>query len=290
MAASISSKVKSYKYGFGPFAPEAYKMQYPYYFREKNGVNETAYDQNILQQMETFFHCVVAAEEVAAIVMEPVQGLAGTIIPSRRFVQGVKRICEKYGILFIADEVQTGFCRTGKMFAIENFDVVPDILFTAKSMAAGLPLAAVTGRADIMDAPKPGEMGTTFGGSPLACVAALRSIEIMEQEKLAERANGIGEKIISRFRRLQQKYPVVGDVRGLGAMCAMELVKDLETKAPDKELTERITHECNKRGLVMINAGLYGNVIRILSPLVITDEQLEEGLDVIEEVFADLLN
>ncbi|GAX90872.1 4-aminobutyrate--2-oxoglutarate transaminase [Effusibacillus lacus] len=289
LAMSLTSKVKPYKFGFGPFAPDTYKMAYPYYYRRPEGMTPEQLDQEILRRLEDFFLSEVPAEEVAAIIMEPVQGEGGFIVPSKTFVQGVKRICEKYGILFIADEVQTGFGRTGKMFAMEYFDVIPDLMTMSKSIAAGLPISAVTGRAEIMDTPAPGEIGGTYGGSPLGCVAALKVIEMMEEDRLLERSNVIGEKIFSRFKQLQQKYESVGDVRGLGAMCAIEVVKDPVTKEPDKELTGRIIQECNRRGVIVMGAGLYGNVIRILSPLVISDEQLEEGLDVLESVFADIV-
>lgn len=285
---SLTSKVKPYKFGFGPFAPDTYKMRYPYYYRNENGLTPEEIDQSILNQLEVFFLTEVPAEEVAAIIMEPVQGEGGFVIPSKRFVQGVKKICEKYGILFIADEVQTGFGRTGKMFAMEHFDVVPDLMTLSKSIAAGIPISAVTGRAEIMDAPSPGEVGGTYAGSPLGCVAALKVIEMFEQEAIPERANAIGERIVTRFTQLQQKYPVIGDVRGLGAMCAVELVKDPITKEPEKDLTGRIVSLCIQRGLVLLSAGLYGNVIRFLSPLVITDEELDEGLDVIQEVLEEL--
>ncbi|WP_035300388.1 4-aminobutyrate--2-oxoglutarate transaminase [Brevibacillus thermoruber] len=285
---SLTSKVKPYKYGFGPFAPDTYKMSYPYYYRA-DGLTPDELDRQLLQRLETFFLTEVPAEDVAAIIMEPVQGEGGFVVPSKTFVQGVKRICEAHGILFIADEVQTGFGRTGKMFAMEHFDVVPDLMTMSKSIAAGIPISAVTGRAEIMDAPNPGEVGGTYAGSPLGCVAALKVIEMFEQENIPERANAIGERIMSRFRSLQQTYPVIGDVRGLGAMCAVELVKDPVTKEPDKELAGRIVQECIQRGLVLLSAGLYGNVLRFLSPLVITDEQLDEGLDIIEEVLGELV-
>lgn len=289
LAMSLTSKVKPYKFGFGPFAPDTYKARFPYYYRAPFGVTPEELDQNLLNQLEDFFLLEVPAEEIAAIIMEPVQGEGGFIIPSKTFVQGVKRICEKHGILFIADEIQTGFGRTGKMFAVEHFDVVPDIMTMSKSIAAGLPISAVTGRAEIMDAAAPGEIGGTYGGSPLGCVAGLKVIEMLEEENLIDRANVIGEKIVSRFNSLKETLDVIGDVRGLGAMCAVELVKDSQTKEPNKELTVRLVQECNSRGVIVLSAGLYGNVLRFLSPLVITDDQLGEALDVIEEVLKQLV-
>jgi 4-aminobutyrate aminotransferase / (S)-3-amino-2-methylpropionate transaminase / 5-aminovalerate transaminase len=289
LSMSLTSKVKPYKFGFGPFAPDTYKTRYPYYYRAPFGVTPEELDQNLLHQLEEFFLSEVPAEEIAAIILEPVQGEGGFVIPSKTFVQGVKQICEKHGILFIADEIQTGFGRTGKLFAIEHFDVVPDIMTMSKSIAAGLPISAVTGRAEIMDAAAPGEIGGTYGGSPLGCVAALKVIETIEEENLLDRANVIGEKILSRFNRLKQTYDVIGDVRGLGAMCAVEFVKDPLTKEPDKDLTSRIVSECHKQGVIVLNAGLYSNILRFLSPLVITDEQLDEALDVIESVIKKLV-
>ncbi|HJV47002.1 MAG TPA: 4-aminobutyrate--2-oxoglutarate transaminase [Bacillota bacterium] len=289
LAMSLTSKVKPYKFGFGPFAPDTYKMRYPYYYRAPLGASPEELDQNILNQLEEFFLSEVPAEEVAAIIMEPVQGEGGFIVPSKTFVQGVKAICEKYGILFIADEIQTGFGRTGKMFAVENFDVVPDLMTMSKSIAAGLPLSAVTGRAEIMDSAAPGEIGGTYAGSPLGCVAALKVIEMMEEEGIVEKAQAIGQTITSRFEQLKEKFSVIGEVRGLGAMCAVELVKDQATKEPNKELTGKIVQECYRRGVIVLSAGLYGNVLRFLSPLVITDDQLNEALNVIEQVLTDLV-
>lgn len=282
MAMSLTSKVKPYKNGFGPFAPDTYKIPYPYYYRSPFSLAPDELDAYLLRKFEDFFLLEVPGEEVAAVIMEPVQGEGGFVIPSVRFVQGVKAICEQYGIVFIADEVQTGFGRTGRSFGIEHFGVVPDMMTMSKSIAAGLPISAVTGRAEIMDAPNVGEIGGTFGGSPLGCAAALKVIEMMEEERLAERAVSIGAAISGRLVRLQQEVGRIGDVRTLGAMSAIELVKDPVTKEPDKELTVRVLQEAHKQGLIVMGAGLYSNVIRILCPLVITEEQLEEGLDVLE--------
>lgn len=288
LAMSLTSKVKPYKLGFGPFAPDTYKMRYPYYYRAPFSVKPEELDQLVLNQLEEFFLSEVPAEEVAAIIMEPVQGEGGFVIPSKTFVQGVKKICEKYGILFIADEIQTGFGRTGKMFAMEHFDIVPDLMTMSKSIAAGLPISAVTGRAEIMDSAAPGEIGGTYGGSPLGCVAALQVIEMMEEENLLEKSQVIGQTIVSHFEQMKEKFPVIGEVRALGAMCAVELVKDRETKEPNKELTAQIVQECYRRGVIVLSAGLFGNILRFLTPLVISQEQLEEALDVIQDVMADL--
>lgn len=290
MAMSLTSKVKPYKNGFGPFAPDTHKMPFPYYYRAPSGMSQAEVDNQILQKFEDFFLSEVPGEEVAAIIMEPVQGEGGFVIPSHRFVQGVKAICEKNGILFIADEVQTGFGRTGKNFAMEHFGVVPDLMTMSKSIAAGLPISAVTGRAEIMDAPGIGEIGGTYGGSPLGCVAALQVIDMLEKDRLAERAVSIGAAVSERFLRLQQEVGCIGDVRTLGAMSAIEIVSDLNTKRPNKELTTRILQEAHQRGVIVMGAGIYSNVIRILSPLVITDEQLIEALDVLEHAIKSCLS
>lgn len=288
MAMSLTSKVKPYKNGFGPFVPDTYKMPYPYYYRAPEGMTREDVDEQIIKQFHTFFLSEVPAEDVAAVIMEPVQGEGGFIVPSKPFVQKIKKICEENGILFIADEVQTGFARTGKMFAMEHFEVIPDLMTMSKSIAAGLPLSAVTGRAEIMDAPSSGEIGGTYGGSPLGCVAALEVIKMIEKENLTERANKIGESLVHFFKQLQEDIAFIGEVRTLGAMTAIEIVKNRTEKEPDKELTMQILQEAHRRGLILMSAGLYGNIIRILSPLVITDAQLDEGLAVLKEVMFHL--
>jgi 4-aminobutyrate aminotransferase / (S)-3-amino-2-methylpropionate transaminase / 5-aminovalerate transaminase len=286
MAMSLTSKVKPYKYEFGPFVPDTYKWPYPYYYRG-DGLTPEQLDDQLLKRFETFFLSEVPPEEVAAIIMEPVQGEGGFVIPSKRFVQGVKALCEQHGILFIADEVQTGFGRTGKMFASEHFDVIPDLMTMSKSIGAGLPISAVTGRAEIMDAANIGEIGGTYGGSPLGCVAALEVIRTIEEDGLIERAMKIGEKFLEKFEPLKAKYEEIGDVRSLGAMCAIEFIKDSATNNPNKELVQEIIQKAHQNGLIIMSAGLYGNIIRLLTPLVVTDEQLSEGLDVLEKVISE---
>ncbi|MBN8200134.1 4-aminobutyrate--2-oxoglutarate transaminase [Bacillus sp. NTK034] len=286
MSMSLTSKVKPYKYEFGPFAPETYKWPYPYYYRSE-GLKDKEYDLALIKRFETFFLSEVPPEEIAAVIMEPVQGEGGFVMPSSRFVKGVKQLCENHGILFIADEVQTGFGRTGKMFAMEHYDVVPDLITMSKSIAAGLPISAVTGRADIMDSPNIGEIGGTYGGSPLGCAAALEVIRTIEEEGLLERANEIGSLFTEKFSDLPLKYKQVGEVRSLGAMCAVEFVKDQDTKEPNKEIVQEILSKAHKRGLIVMSAGLFGNIIRLLTPLITTDEQLNEGFSVLEEVIGE---
>lgn len=286
MSMSLTSKVKPYKYEFGPFAPETYKWPYPYYYRSE-GLKDKDHDNTLLKRFETFFLSEVPPEEVAAVIMEPVQGEGGFVMPSSHFIKGVKALCEKHGILFIADEVQTGFGRTGKMFAMEHYDVVPDLMTMSKSIGAGLPVSAVTGRADIMDSPNIGEIGGTYGGSPLGCAAALEVIRTIEEEGLLERANEIGSLFTEKFSDFPLKYKQVGEVRSLGAMCAIEFVKDQETKEPNKEIVQEILSKAHNRGLIIMSAGLYGNIIRLLSPLVTTNELLDEGFSLLEEVIGE---
>ncbi|BAU29683.1 4-aminobutyrate aminotransferase [Aneurinibacillus soli] len=283
---SMTSKVKPYKYEFGPFASEIYKAPYHYSYRRPEGMTEEDYDTYILDEFKTFLKGDVAPEMVAAVVMEPVQGEGGFVVPSQKFVQGVAKICKEHGMLFVADEIQTGFCRTGKTFAIEHFDVVPDLMTVSKSLGAGVPISGVIGRKEIMEAANPGELGGTYAGSPLGCRAALAVLDIIEKHDLNKKSNDVGAKVMERFARLAEKYDIIGDVRGLGAMCAIEFVMDRATREPNKDVVTHLVAEANKRGLITLNAGLFGNVLRVLMPLVITDEQLEEGLDIIEESLA----
>jgi 4-aminobutyrate aminotransferase/(S)-3-amino-2-methylpropionate transaminase len=223
---------------------------------------------------------------VAAIIVEPVQGEGGFVVPSPDFLPSLHEICARHGILLIADEVQTGFGRTGRMFAVEHSGVEPDLMLLAKSLAAGLPLAGVVGRAEVMDAPHPGGLGGTYGGNPIACAAALAVLEVFEREHLVERANVLGEMALRRMREWQVEYSLVGDVRGLGAMVAMELVGDRVTREPHAAAAAQVLAEARARGLLLIKAGLYDNVIRLLMPLVTTDEEMTEGLDILEAALA----
>ena len=220
------------------------------------------------------------------MIIEPVQGEGGFIVPPKEYLPGLAEICRKNDMLLIVDEVQTGFGRTGNWFAVNHFDVVPDIMTFAKSIASGLPLSAVVGRADVMDAPTKGRVGSTFGGNPVACVAALATLERMEKEKLPQKAFQIGLKLTARMKRLQEKYHAIGDVRSLGAMVGIEFVKDPRTKEPAKDDVTAILLECSKRGLIVLGAGIFSNVIRFLPPLILTPEQLEKGISIFEEAVA----
>ncbi|MCA0172197.1 4-aminobutyrate--2-oxoglutarate transaminase [Bacillus sp. RAR_GA_16] len=281
MTMSMTSKVKPYKFGFGPFAPEVYKAPFPYAYRKPEQMSESAYTDFMIQQFNDFLLKEVAPETIAAVVIEPVQGEGGFIVPEKSFVQAVKSICEQHGILFVADEIQTGFARTGKYFASEHFGIVPDLVTVSKSLGAGTPISGVIGRREVMDAADQGELGGTYSGSPLGCRAALAVLDVIEEEDLNQRALQIGEKVRERFTYLSKEFPFIGDVRGLGAMNAIEIVG--EEKAPDKELTKKILAEAQQKGLLLLGAGVYGNVIRFLMPLVMTDDELEEGLFIIEE-------
>jgi 4-aminobutyrate aminotransferase/(S)-3-amino-2-methylpropionate transaminase len=283
MTMTMTSKVKPYKYGFGPFAPEVYKAPYPYVYRRPEGMNEQQYSAMIIEQFEQFLLAEVAPETIAAVVMEPVQGEGGFIVPDKAFVKRVREICTQHGILFIADEIQTGFARTGRYFAIDHFGVVPDLITISKSMGAGVPISGVIGRAEIMNTAEVGEIGGTYAGSPLGCRAALTVLDIIENEQLNDRASNIGDRVLEKMQLLAERFEGIGDVRGLGAMCAMEIVKDRQLKTPDKEAVGKIVKAAGERGLMLLSAGIYSNVIRLLMPITITDDQLEEGLQILEE-------
>jgi 4-aminobutyrate aminotransferase / (S)-3-amino-2-methylpropionate transaminase / 5-aminovalerate transaminase len=279
MAMSLTSKVRPYKYHFGPFAPETYKWPFPVYSQE-NSMAEEELDAYILKKFETFFLSEVPPTEIAAVIMEPVQGEGGFNIPSKNFVQGVKKICELHGILLIADEIQTGFGRTGKMFAMEHFEVVPDLMTMSKSIAAGLPLSAVTGRSEVMDSAGIGEIGGTYGGSPLGCIAAIEVVKMIGEQNLLENANSFGHRFQERFGNIANRFGLNCVIRSLGAMCAIEFFDD--DGKPNSLLVQEIIRKVHQQGLILMSAGLYGNVIRLLAPLVITEKQVSEGFDVLE--------
>jgi 4-aminobutyrate aminotransferase/(S)-3-amino-2-methylpropionate transaminase len=290
MTMTMTSKVKPYKFEFGPFAPEVYKAPFPYSYRRPGEMSEESYNQYVLQEFKNFMINEAAPETIAAVVMEPIQGEGGFIVPSKTFVQGVYEFCKEHGILFVADEIQTGFARTGTYFAIEHFDVVPDLITVSKSLGAGVPISGVIGRKEIMDEANPGELGGTYSGSPLGCKAALAVLDIIEEENLNARGKEIGDIVVGKLSELAEKYECIGEIRGIGAMCAMELVEDRVTKQPAKDMTNQIIKEANKRGLLLLSAGVFGNVIRFLMPIVITDEQLQEGLDILEESMQSVMN
>jgi len=282
LALSLTSKVHPYKAGFGPFAPEIYRAPYAYCYRCSYHLEYPSCAVSCVDAIEDYFNRYVAAEDVAAVIVEPVLGEGGFVVPPREFLPKLRELTTRHGILLIADEVQTGFGRTGKLFAVEHSGVSPDILIAAKSMAGGLPLSSITGRAELMDAAGVGGLGGTFGGNPVALAAAHAVLDQMEAGAILEQANRIGRVFAERASGWRAKFPIVGDVRGIGAMWAVELVKDKTTKAPAKDETTAVSKLCYERGLITITAGTYGNVLRTLMPLVIRDAELEEGLDVLE--------
>src|SRR6202142_2139424 len=285
---SMTSKTHPYKAGFEPFAADIYRVPYAYCYRCSYSLTYPSCAMFCAHHLEDTFKRVVAAEAVAAVVVEPVLGEGGFVAPPSEFFTIIQDICRRNKILLVADEVQTGFGRTGAMFACERYGITPDILVSAKSLAAGMPLAAVTGRSEVMDAPGVGGLGGTYGGNPLACAAALAAIETIEQEKLAERAAKIGQIFDERSKAWAKRWPLNGDVRGLGGRRAIELVLPSDKKEPAKEETEQILRYCHAHGLILISAGSYGNVLRLLVPLIITDEQLNEGLDVVQAAIAEV--
>jgi len=278
MAMTLTSKPHPYKAGFEPLATDVYRIPFAYSYRSAAG---TTVDE-FAHHLEDAFKRHVAAENVAAVIAEPVLGEGGFVVPPRGYFAALHKICKKHGILFIADEVQSGIARTGKWFACEHFGLEPDLLISAKSLGGGMPLAAVTGRAEVMDAPGVGGLGGTFGGNPLSCVAALATIETIEKEGLLVRSMELGKRFEERARSWQKKWELVGEVRGLGGMCAIELVRDARTKEPADTETKELSKYCYEHGLINITAGTYGNVMRILVPLVVTDAQFDEGMDVLE--------
>src|SRR5438270_7071003 len=286
MTLALTSKTHPYKAGFAPFPSEVYRVPYAYCYRCSYSLQYPSCELYCARHLEDTFKRVVANEEVAAIIAEPVLGEGGFIAPPPDYFKVLIELCRKYGILFIADEVQSGFGRTGALFACERYGVEPDLLVTAKSLGGGLPLAAVTGRAEIMDAPGVAGLGGTFAGNPLSCAAALTVLDLFQRGNLLERANELGDRFQTRAREWQCRWPVIGDVRGLGGMQAIELVQSQETKIPATEETKKITQYCYEHGLITITAGTYSNVIRILVPLVATDEQIDEGLSVLESAIA----
>ncbi|HXU45379.1 MAG TPA: 4-aminobutyrate--2-oxoglutarate transaminase [Thermoanaerobaculia bacterium] len=285
---TMTSKVKPYKLGFGPFAPEVYRMPYPYEYRRETPGTPEAYEREIRE----FFASWVAPEQVACVVIELVTGEGGFIPAPPAYVEVLARFCREHGILFVDDEIQTGFCRTGALFACEHpayegRGLEPDLVITAKSLGGGLPISAVTGRAELMDSAQPGGLGGTYLGNPVACAAALAVLDFIEENGMVERARDLGLKLAARFADLASRHPKIGDARGLGAMRALEFVKDRESKAPDKDFTQAVIRNAYRNGLLLLSAGTAGNIVRTLMPLVITDDQLDEGMAVLERAIAE---
>ncbi len=290
MAMSLTSKY-GYKVGCGPYAPEVYRLPFPNLYRHGDGLSEDAFVARELARFRDSLVTMVAAEQVAAVILETVQGEGGFVPVPFGYLRGLRELCNEFGILLILDEVQSGFCRTGRWAAYDHYGVVPDISTWAKSMGGGLPIGAVVGKADVMDGARPGTIGGTYGGNPVACAASLATIQVMEELGLCERAVEIGGRVTECFRDLQRRHPNwIGDVRGLGAMVGMELVTDGDPAKPATELTGEVLRNCVASGLLIIGAGVYGNVIRFLAPLVITDEQLDRGLSILADEIAKAVN
>ena len=277
---ALTAKVMPYKKGFGPFAPEVYRIPYPYCYRCAEGPSGGRCCLADTARLEQILAGTVDPGSVAAVIMELELGEGGFVPAPVEYVQTLAAFAKQHGILFIADEIQTGFGRTGRLFASEHYGLVPDLMTTAKSLAGGLPLAAVTGRADVMEAPHVGGLGGTYGGNPLACAAALAVLDAMEAERIPAHAQRTGDRVKARFRQWAEQFPCIGDVRGLGAMVGLELVTDRESRAPDKALTGRVLTAALERGLVLLSAGTFGNTIRVLAPLTADDAIIDEGLDV----------
>ena len=282
---ALTAKNMPYKEGFGPFAPEVYRVPMPYSFHWVG--DQATITEDAIEMITHKIDKEIGAHNVAAILIEPIQGEGGFIVPPKGFLPALSKYSTDNGIIFIADEVQTGFARTGNMFAVEHENVVPDMVVTAKGIAGGLPLAGVTGRAEIMDSVHASGLGGTYGGNPIACAAALGAIETMEAENLVARANHIGQILTDSLRAMQAKYPVIGEVRGRGAMQAIELVEP-GTKTPNTAAMNAIVKYCQSKGVLVLTAGTYSNVVRFLPPIVITDELLKDALSVLDEALASL--
>jgi 4-aminobutyrate aminotransferase/(S)-3-amino-2-methylpropionate transaminase len=281
MAMTLTSKV-AYKNGCGPFAPEVYRVPFPNRYRYGQGMSEGDFVAQELARLEEYFKNVVNPQELAAIIIELVQGEGGFNVAPQGYVEGLRHICDAHGIVLIFDEVQSGFGRTGAWAAYDHYGILPDLSTWAKSMGSGMPIGCVIGKAEIMDAAGPSTIGGTYIGNPVCCAASLATIQFMEDHDLNARGQAVGEIIRHRFEQMKATYPAIGDVRGLGAMMAMEFVKDGNPMQPDADFCRRVMIGCGEEGLIIISAGTHGNIIRVLSPLVITDEQLHRGLDILE--------
>ena len=278
---SLTGKVQPYKAGFGPMLPEVYHLPFPMAY---HGVTV----EQSMQALEQLFKADVDPARVAAIIIEPVLGEGGFYVAPTELLRKLRTVCDQHGIMLIVDEIQTGFARTGRMFAIEHSGIEPDLMTVAKSIASGVPLAAVIGKADIMDSPAPGGLGGTYGGSPLACAAGLTVLDVIREEQLLNRAQHIGHFMTSRLKGLQVRFPAIGDVRSLGAMVAVELVKNCSAEEPDAELTKALVQAAGRRGLVLLSCGIYSNVIRFLAPLTISDALLKEGFNIFEQALDEV--
>lgn len=282
LGVSLTGKSRPYKQNFGPFAPEIYHTPFPYTYRGWS-------TQRALEALNDLFETQIAPNQIAAIIIEPVQGEGGFVPAPVEFLQALRRLTQQHGIMLIDDEIQTGFGRTGKMYAIEHSGVEPDLITFAKSVAGGVPLSGVSGRAEVMDAPEPGGLGGTYGGNPLACAAGLAVLDVFEQDNLLERGQVLGTRLMNAFCEFQQRYPQIGDVRGIGPMLGMEFVEDRDSQTPAVEAVKQIVDAAREGGLLLLKAGLYSNVIRVLVPLVATERDIDESLDILDGALASVL-
>ena len=283
LAMSLTSKIMPYKKGFGPFVPDVFRVEFPYCYRCSLDLEPASCGMACLDGLRRLLQSHVDPETVACLIVEPVVGEGGFLTAPDGYFQALQAICREHGIVFIADEIQSGFCRTGPLFAMEHYGVEPDILLTAKSLADGMPLSAVVGRRELMDAPQPGGLGGTYGGNPVACAAALAVMDIVDEEDMRSRAEALGKTLRARLDAMAERFSCIGDVRGLGPMIAMELVHDREAKTPAKDLAARLVAHCDANRLLILSCGQNGNVVRLLMPLTIPEDQLEQGLAIIEQ-------
>ncbi|WP_035068246.1 4-aminobutyrate--2-oxoglutarate transaminase [Nitratidesulfovibrio termitidis] len=286
LAMSLTSKVKPYKFGFGPYAPEIYRIPYAYCYRCPMGKEYPSCDVACADLLRKAFVNSFAPENIACLLVEPIVGEGGFATPPPEYFARLKAICEEFGIVFIADEVQTGAARTGRMFAMEHWGVEPDLVCMAKSIGGGMPISAVAGKAELMDSPQVGGLGGTYGGNPVCCAAALAALEAIEADGLVARSEALGTKLFAAFGEMQKKYAIIGDVRGKGSMIALELVHDRTARTPAADKAKALTAYCFEKGLILLSCGNYGNVIRTLMPLAITDAQLDKAMAIIDEGFA----
>ena len=285
---TLTSKVRPYKFGYGPYAPEVYRLPHAYCYRCPLGREYPTCEVGCADYLSKMFINQTAAENIACLIVEPIMGEGGFITPPREYFAKVQSICKENDIIFIADEVQTGFGRTGKMLAMEHWGITPDLTTMAKSMGGGMPISAVVGRADLMDSPMVGGLGGTYGGNPVCSAASLAAIQAIEEDNLLQKGQDLGDTLLARFKDMQERYPLIGDVRGKGPMLAMELVHSRETKEPAPDKARALVAYCLDKGLILLSCGNYGNVIRTLMPLVITEEQLEKALSIMDEGFASI--
>jgi 4-aminobutyrate aminotransferase/(S)-3-amino-2-methylpropionate transaminase len=284
----LTSQVRNYKYGFGPFDPGIHRFPFAYSYRAPFGLSADEYGEYCIEKIKESFKSYIASDEIAGIILEPIAGEGGYMVPPKNFVQGLRKICDEHGILLIDDEIQVGMGRTGKMWAIENFDVIPDILVAAKSLGGGLPIAATVAKKNYMDPIPVSGLGGTFNGNPVSCAAALKVIEYYEKENLTKNATKLGKIAMDRLEKSKEKYDVIGDVRGIGCAIGIEIVKDRKTKEPDAESTKSILKQCHEHGLILLSCGAYHNVIRLMFPLVIKEDELNVGLDILNNAIKNM--